>query len=237
VYSREYFLEQFRGEDTDTLLERYANKDLTEAARTAVETILAERGLGGEKFSQLVLDAKKSSFRQTKGTAECDFCGNSARFSPVHDDGQRFCSQACLRNARLLEVSLDIPEDEILEHAQAIRNGLCPVCRERHPPVEVRTRYIVWSAIIFTRSRTLRAVCCGSCGRKSNAKAIAFDLLFGWWGFPWGVIITPGQVISNLTEMGRTFDPMTPSQGLLQVARLELAAALVKQRRSNKVSS
>jgi predicted house-cleaning noncanonical NTP pyrophosphatase (MazG superfamily) len=227
MYSKEFFVERFQNEETEDLLNRYTTGDLTDSAKEAVLQILKKRGFSEERLWTLAKQARKASYRQTKGTKECDFCGNSARFSKVIDAGQRFCSTTCLQNARLLEISEDIPDEEIEKYAYNLKNGECPKCHKILSKVEVRKFYNVWSAVIFTRWTKQTHVCCKSCGREKNVWSIIFCLLFGWWGIPWGLFATPIQIISNAVEIfnSRNDDP-SPSDELLQVARIKLASNL-----------
>lgn len=230
MYPKEYFLERFKNEETNDLLHRYATADLTDEAREAILFLLQSRGVDDSKLKPLVLQARRAAYRQTKGTSECDFCGSSARFSAVLDEGQRFCSKSCLRNARLLEISEDIPTEAIFQHACSIKQGPCPVCHQTSSKTEARRYYRVWSAGIITQWTKRTHVCCHSCGRKTNLGSLVFCTLFGWWGIPWGLIITPAQIIANIAEMFKAQSDPTPSDELLQAARLDLAAKLHKQR-------
>jgi hypothetical protein len=202
MYSKEFFVDRFQNEETEDLLNRYTTSELTDSAKEAILQILKARGFSEEKLLSLAKQARKASYRQTKGTTECDYCGNSARFFKVTDAGQRFCSKICLRNARLMEISEDIPDEE-------------------------RKFYTVWSAVIFTRWTKRTHVCCKSCGKEENVWSIIFCLLFGWWGIPWGLFVTPVQIFSNIAEIfnSRNEGP-TPSDDLLQVARIELASKM-----------
>lgn len=229
MYPKEYFLERFKAEETDELLRRYATTDLTNEAKEAILFLLQSRGFEDAKLQALVLQARKAAYRQTKGTKECDFCGSSARFSAVLDEGQRFCSESCLRNARLLEISEDIPKEAIFQYACSIKEGPCPSCQQYSSKTEVRPYYRVWSIGIFTHWTTGTHICCRSCGRKTNFLSLIFCTAFGWWGMPWGLIITPAQIIANIAEMLRSRGDSAPSEELLLAARLDLAAKLHKQ--------
>jgi hypothetical protein len=229
MYPKEYFLEQFKAEETDELLRRYATSDLADEAQEAILSLLQTRGVDNSKLQPLVIQARKAAYRQTKGTRKCDFCGSSAIFSAILDEGQRFCTKTCLRNARLLEVSEDIPKEVILQHAHKIKEGPCPLCKQSSSKTEARYYYRVWSVVVLTSWIKRTHICCFSCGRKTNFGSFVFCILFGWWGFPWGLIITPAQIIANIAEMFRPRFKSTPSDELIQAARLDLAAKLYKQ--------
>jgi hypothetical protein len=232
MYTREYFVERFREVDTDELLDRFAATELTEEAKDAIHTILRERGISDKQIAPLVKDAKKARYRRTSATNECDFCGRSARFSRVKDEGQKFCSKTCLLNARLMEASVDIPEQAIAKRAMEIRDGACPSCQRLESHVEVRKSYWVWSALVLTRWGTSAKVCCTRCGIQSNLGSILYCLSLGWWGIPWGIFITPVQIIANVGAMFRRIDPTQPSEELIQATRLQLAEVLLRQQAS-----
>jgi hypothetical protein len=59
-----------------------------------------------------------------------------------------------------------------------------------------------------------------------------FSLLAGWWGFPWGLILTPVQVIRNVVGMSRAYDPYNPSPQLEASVRLSLGARLLARQQT-----
>jgi hypothetical protein len=223
MYPKEYFIDRFNGDETGYLVEKLATSDLAESAREAIVEILAKRDVDKSKLLSQMKESRKAMYRKTHGNHQCDYCGSSARFSYVSDDGQRFCNQTCLRDARLMEEAEDIDLLDIEKHALEIRNSDCPVCKRQNGIVEVRWKYRVWSAFYITRWTKTKSVCCKSCGRKQNSSSIAFSAFLGWWGVPWGIIITPAQIISNIVEMFRSDDRSAPSADLLLAARLNLA--------------
>lgn len=229
MYPKEYFMERFQDDETEDLLLRYATVDLTDAAKEAILSILKKRGVSKENLGPLLKQAKKASYRQTRGSSECDYCGKSARYSKVIDGEQRFCSEFCLRDARLMEVSEDLTEQEIIKHAQEIRNDVCPSCKKRNGIVEVRKYYRIWSVLVFSRWTEHTHVCCKSCGVKKNLNSISFCFFFGWWGFPWGVLMTPVKIVSNMVEALKRDSDSNASEPLVRAARLNLAYALLKK--------
>jgi hypothetical protein len=52
-------------------------------------------------------------------------------------------------------------------------------------------------------------------------KAIAYSGLLGWWGVPFGLIITPYQLTRNIAGMLRRAD--RPSPDFIRVMRVHLA--------------
>jgi hypothetical protein len=49
-------------------------------------------------------------------------------------------------------------------------------------------------------------------------------LFLGWWGFPWGLIMTPIQIGRNLYGMASPPDPSRPSAQFEKVLRMTMAA-------------
>lgn len=225
MYSKAFFVERFREFETSELLLRYVSVELTEDAKAAIMAVLAERDITPENMAPLLHQARKARYRQTKGTRQCDCCGNSALFG-VRDGGQRFCSQACLKKMRLMEASLDIPEEEIIQHAHTIQTGPCPLCGRTGVNITVRNVYRIWSALLITQWRTDKVVCCADCGRRANRAAIGWNLLLGWWAIPYGLLFTPKQIGLNFLAMREMADDGGLSADLLDVARMELAGRL-----------
>ena len=63
---------------------------------------------------------------------------------------------------------------------------------------------------------------------KSQAAGAAFSLVLGWWGFPWGLVLTPVQIARNLSGMLRPPEPSKPSEKLEKIVRLTMAANAVR---------
>ena len=83
----------------------------------------------------------------------------------------------------------------------ATRMGACPKCNKTGSPVDVYKAYRIWSALVLTSWSSQPEVSCKNCANKRQLGAILFCGAFGWWGFPWGIIDTPIQIIRNLTAM------------------------------------
>ena len=52
----------------------------------------------------------------------------------------------------------------------------------------------------------------------------AISLLFGWWGFPWGIIATPIQVTRNLGGLFSRPSAEKPSKALANILKADMAA-------------
>jgi hypothetical protein len=118
-----------------------------------------------------------------------------------------------IRNAHGLPVANQETEDYIREQVRAIHRGRCPRC-SGHGPVDVHTSHWVWSAVFFTRWGSCSHICCRKCGRIEQVKAGLSSFVLGWWGFPWGLLMTPIQIIQNLVGLLSGPSDSTPSENL-----------------------
>jgi hypothetical protein len=155
----------------------------------------------------------------------CDHCGTWILFGGKRLDNLRFCSEACFRaggvraGAHLLVAQL--PDELIQKQVAAVHQGDCPKCG-RPGPVDVHVSHRVWSAIHVTSWKSRAHVSCRVCGVKSQIGDILYSLLLGWWGMPFGLVMTPVQIGRNILGMIRGPDPAGPSPQLEQMVRLDL---------------
>jgi hypothetical protein len=96
--------------------------------------------------------------------------------------------------------------------------------------VDVHTSHRVYSVFILTSWKSIQNVSCRACGKKSQLKDALFSLFLGWWGFPWGLVVTPVQIIRNFVGMSQGPDDLKPSQKLLNLIRINLAAQVIQNR-------
>lgn len=127
----------------------------------------------------------------------------------------------------LASVADQIPEQTVERYLAQVRTGNCPRCKGGGP-VDVHISYRVWSALVLTSWSSRPAVCCQSCGTKRRVGDTVFSLLLGWWGFPWGLLVTPVQVGRNVVGFFRSPNLSAPSPALEKVLRLQLAANAVQ---------
>jgi hypothetical protein len=153
--------------------------------------------------------------------ATCAYCGETIVFGGVKAGDLRFCNGKCLYKARILASSPSVPEEAVADLARQIHSGPCPLC-QGPGPVDVHVAYWVWSALAFTRWGNRQQVSCRRCAAKSQAGRLAVSAVFGWWGFPWGIFITPVQVCRTAMALASPPKPMEPSARLRQVARAYL---------------
>jgi hypothetical protein len=159
--------------------------------------------------------------------ASCGYCGSTILFGGVRDGDLRFCNENCRQQGFLLAVADQVPEDVISQHVSQVHEGNCPKCGGPGP-IDVHTSYSVWSALVLTSWRSRPEVCCRACGIKAKLGRTLSSVALGWWGVPWGIIITPIQVLRNMMGLFSSPDPIRLSAQLENIVKVHLAAHLVK---------
>jgi hypothetical protein len=157
----------------------------------------------------------------------CSYCGTTILFGGQRDGQLRFCNSECQRKGIVATVAQHVPDAIVSEHVWKVHQGLCPRCGGSGP-VDVHTSYRVWSALVMTSWSSRPHVVCRRCGFRARLGDAAFSLVFGWWGFPWGLIMTPVQVFRNVAGLLNTVDAATPSPQLNRIIRLNLAAHAIQ---------
>jgi hypothetical protein len=105
---------------------------------------------------------------------------------------------------------------------------LCPKCRGMGP-VDVHKVHSVWSALLLTRWSTKPQVSCRSCAIKDQMGGALFSLVCGWWGFPWGLVLTPVQITRNIMGMANPPDGKRPSESLRKLVLVRLGAQMMSR--------
>ncbi len=159
--------------------------------------------------------------------ATCASCGTTILFGGKKIGDKRFCDAKCVARGQALIAADQIPANDVAEFARRVKMGPCPKC-QGPGPVDVHNAYSVYSVIVMTSWRTVPHVACDSCGSKAQFKALMTSVVAGWWGFPWGLLMTPIQIGRNIAAMRKDRSPVEPSEELLRVARLTLAARMFR---------
>jgi hypothetical protein len=159
----------------------------------------------------------------------CAYCGSRIWFGGVRDGDLRFCNEECHRKGIYLKFIDQLPEDFVAEQVRAAHRGKCPKCNGPGP-IDVHKYHRVWSAIILTSWKTQPEICCRKCATGSQAKGLFTSLLLGWWGFPWGIIITPVQIVKNIGGMMGGPDPSKASPELEKLIKISLAQQILTNR-------
>ncbi len=153
--------------------------------------------------------------------ATCAVCGNAIESGGIRLGDRLLCGGECLDRARALEGGASTSHGGLTNPAMRIHAGPCPMC-QGPGPVDVHDIHWVWSAVAFTRWGSRAQVSCRRCAVKSQVGGIARSALLGWWGIPWGLIITPIQIVRNIGAITRPPDPDEPSDRLRAIAREHL---------------
>ena len=161
--------------------------------------------------------------------ARCGYCGTTILFGGKREGETRFCNDECQQRGKLAAVSHRVPDHVVTEQVWKVHQGLCPKCGGTGP-VDVHMSYRVWSALVMTSWSSRPHVVCRSCGSKARLADAGFSLVLGWWGFPWGFIMTPVQLYRNAAGLFRSQDPTKPSAQLANVIRLHIAAQAIEDR-------
>jgi hypothetical protein len=162
----------------------------------------------------------------------CAYCNTLILFGGVRDKGMQFCNAACHASGQTLIVARSIPEEVLSKYAGEIHQGVCPVCRGKGP-VDVHTSYFVWSALVLTSWSSKPRICCRACGIKNQLGSTLGSALVGWWGFPWGILVTPIQIVRNLVALCSPPAPSKPSDSLRKLAAINLAARFTAEQKAN----
>jgi hypothetical protein len=157
--------------------------------------------------------------------ANCSYCDSFILFGGASDNTGRYCNDKCQQAGHLLHISQRIPADKMDSWLAQVHQGECPRCHGPGP-VDVHKAYRVWSAVFLTSWSTNPEMSCKRCARMRQIGATCFSGLLGWWGFPWGLVMTPVQVIRNIVDMIDGPPANRPSPLLMKYVRMQ-AAALV----------
>ena len=163
-------------------------------------------------------------FRAEQGTSmsECSNCGKFILFGGRTLDGYRYCGAGCAQRHPLLRAAERVPAQVLQQYVEQWRQGACPKCKRSTAPIDVYPHHRVHSFILMTQWSTRRQVCCRRCGRRDQLLSTLYSASLGWWGFPWGLLLTPIQVGRNVAGLLRS-TPVRASADFERVVRLQLA--------------
>ncbi|MBR8315784.1 hypothetical protein KDW36_21620 [Burkholderia dolosa] len=154
---------------------------------------------------------------------ECSHCGRTFLIGGRSIDGRRYCGPACAHAHPIVVEAERLPDATVRQYVDDCRYGPCPICRRDDRPVDVHASHRVVSLLFVTRWATRRHVCCRRCGRRKQALALLASAAFGWWGLPWGIVLTPIQLARNALGLAAR-DPDVATQQFEQLLRRKLAA-------------
>lgn len=155
----------------------------------------------------------------------CDYCGEHFTFGALKVGSYKFCSGNCRDKGRILEILDSVPPRQVTDYIISVRNDNCPSCGG-NGPIDIRPSYRVYSVGLYTSWKTVNKIECRACARKRQLSDFGYCLAAGWWGLPWGFVLTPIQVIRNLVAMHYTSSFST--YRFMQIAKLNLARRLIE---------
>lgn len=159
--------------------------------------------------------------------AKCGYCGTTVVLGGKKAGGLTFCNDRCYSMGALMSVADQVPDDVLQRRIREVYMGPCPDCGGSGP-VDVQTSHSVWSAFVLTSWKSTPRISCRSCGAKRKVGDTVFSLFAGWWGFPWGLVMTPVQIARNVAGLISQPDSSEPSAQLATMVKLDLARQLVQ---------
>lgn len=90
-----------------------------------------------------------------------------------------------------------VDEKTLLSYTNLLRDQPCPVCNATSEKLNATMTGTVISFVIMSSYRKELKIACPTCLDKQNNNAMIKSALFGWWGFPWGLIRTPQALLLN----------------------------------------
>ena len=163
--------------------------------------------------------------------AKCSVCQSTILFGGVTDGEFRFCNAECQGNGLALLASRNIPEDVLTKVTNDIHQGACPVCKG-DGPVDVHTHHFIWSVLILTSWHSRPTISCRPCGVKKQIGYTFGSAVAGWWGFPWGILLTPIQIVRNIVSLCSPPDTTRPSDQLRKIVAINMATHLLEQQKA-----
>jgi len=153
----------------------------------------------------------------------CPTCGKFVIFGGVKDGKQRYCSKQCYDADAVTREARLVPARLVDKFAKELSGESCPKC-QGNGPIEIYESHSVYSIILITKWQTKMHLVCKSCAKKQQAVDFLGSLIAGWWGVPFGLIVTPCILVMNIMSMNKNPGANGPSDALKQRARLILAA-------------
>lgn len=166
---------------------------------------------------------------------KCDYCGSSIFMGGVRAGNQRFCNRKCAQNAYILSASQNISQADLDRQVEEVWRGNCPQCRGLGP-VDVHKFHQVWSALVLTRWSSRQQLSCRSCATKKQLSATLLSLAFGWWGIPWGLVLTPVQMTRNIVGMLSGPNSSQPSPELRRAIQVQIGSQTLASAGQNKTA-
>ena len=168
--------------------------------------------------------------------ASCATCRKTILFGGRRDGALKYCDANCQARGNLARYVQQIPHDFLAQQTAAIFHGRCPKC-QGPGPIDVHTSHRVWSFLLLTSWKSRPQISCRSCGRKRQALDALYSFFLGWWGIPWGLVMTPVQIGKNITGMFAGRSENEPSQELQQATGMIIASQMAQRQSSRSGTS
>jgi hypothetical protein len=130
--------------------------------------------------------------------ATCETCG-------IDSGRKRFCDDFC--ESQFFVNQIRSIDDVVAAEVTAVHQGKCPRCGG-DGPVDVQQYFFIWSIIIGTFRSTNPLVLCNKCASKYQLAFALISGIVGWWGFPWGILLTPVYIGKNLWYLVNRPEPI-----------------------------
>lgn len=156
--------------------------------------------------------------------AICVTCGKSP-FFPNNSEGMTFCNEACEKQY-FVNKSYQI-DDLARREIREVHQGKCPQCGG-DGPVDLHPYFLIWSALVMSSMSTKSVLACRKCATKYQLKYAAICAAVGWWGLPWGILMTPVYIVRNIWKLARPVDPSVPSADLEFMLRCDLGSRMIE---------
>lgn len=158
----------------------------------------------------------------------CTTCNKTILFGGMKNGERRYCNKRCFDADKLNEAARLIPGVHVMNLAKNLHAGRCPKCASSGN-IDIHKSYSIYSVIIYTKYATHEHLLCKSCASRQQMTDLVGSALFGWWGFPFGLIVTPIQIVLNVAGLLRSPGAQGPSKALEQRARTMLAKQALKR--------
>jgi hypothetical protein len=158
--------------------------------------------------------------------ARCAHC-NKFILGGKKQGALRFCNDECHQRGFLAPMAERAAPEQIAERIRQLHQQQCPICGG-DGPVDVCTSHLAWSYLIRTSWKDRSQLSCASCGKKAIWKGLAITSLFGWWGFPFGLVATPWQLLNGIKSLRKLPAASRPSDALQHMVKLQVASQITR---------
>jgi len=153
----------------------------------------------------------------------CPTCSKTILFGGIKEGDKKYCSEKCHEEGEVTRTAETFSDQTVEAFSAEIYNGSCPEC-DGPGPIDVHKSYFVYSFVLSTNYRTNENVLCKQCATKKQWSDLFRSFFFGWWGLPFGLIITPIMIVANIIAMFQNPHLKGPTKALNERSRLILAA-------------